>query len=350
MKLFPKSVLSLGLFTIAAVSPAYCQDVQNASKAQQPIREKSGPIRVNGVAAKVNGDVITLNELMIKVAPSQSVLMARFPRRGKAYQTQLNQLRSQVLDELIDRTIIFTEFKDRVKAFPDQDIEAEVKRIVQNVYNGDESLFREYLEATNLTRDQFKEQQRKELLVQIVRAQHFGDVPPPKEAELRKEYAEWSRANRDRKKDVGTYKRIYLRKDYGDGPEAQLKLAEQLSEQIRAGGDFAKLAKEHSDDSHAEDGGLWKDIPRPDLNHEFGFLLFETVGNEVMGPIEDNFGFNIIQVIDRKYGPPEKTFTAARDLMKRRVESEKKKANFEKWMKKMRRRAAIQKMIETEGE
>ncbi|MFT6178302.1 MAG: parvulin-like peptidyl-prolyl isomerase [Akkermansiaceae bacterium] len=339
---FPMA-LALGLFSTAAIFPATGQDVQKA--AEEQIRPKSGPIPVNGMAAKVNGDVITLNELMIKVAPMQSVLMARFPRRGLVYEKQLSELKSGILDELIDRTIIFTEFKDRVKAFPDADIEAEVARIVQNVYNGDEELFRQYLKATNLTRDQFKEQQRKELLVQIVRAQHFGDVPPPKEAELREEYAGWSLANRDRKKDEGTYKRIYLRKDLGDGPAAQLKLAEEISKKLKEGEDFGALAEAHSNDSKAEDGGLWDKIPRTDLNHEFGYLLFETEGNDVMGPIEDNFGFNIIQVLKRDLGPPEKSFADARSLMKRRVESEKKKANFEKWMKKMRTRAAIQKMI-----
>lgn len=335
--------LVLGLLSLSATLPATSQEVKKAP--EQQIRPKSGPMRVNGVAAKVNGDVITLNELMIKVAPLQSVLMARFPRRGNAFQSQLSELKSGILDELVDRTIIFTEFKDRVRTFPDQDIENEVKRIVQNVYNGDEELFRKYLKATNLTRDQFKEQQRKELLVQIVRSQHFGDVPPPKEAELRKEYAGWAIANRDRKKDVGTYKRIYLRKDLGDGAAAQLTLAEEIAKKLAAGEKFEELAIKHSDDSKAEDGGLWKDIPRTDLNHEFGFLLFETDGNEVMGPIEDNFGFNIIQVIKRVHGPAEKPFEEAKDLMKRRVESEKKKANFEKWMKKMRSRAVIQKMI-----
>jgi len=271
--------------------------------------------------------------------------MARHPRRGPIFDQQLAQLRSEILDDLVDRTIIFTEFKDRVKSFPDEDIEAEVKRIIQNVYGGDENRFRQYLKATNLTRDQFKEQQRKELLVQVVRSQHFGDVPPPTDAELQKEYALWKVANRDRTKDVGTYKRIYLRKDLGESPEAQLQLAEEISQKLAAGADFGELAKESSNDSKASNGGLWDKIPRPDLNHEFAFLLFETKGHEIMGPIEDNWGFNIVQVIDRSFGPPEKTFAGAKELMKRRIDSTKKKANFEKWMKKMRARAVIEKMV-----
>ncbi|MFL2658051.1 MAG: SurA N-terminal domain-containing protein [Akkermansiaceae bacterium] len=144
-------------------------------------------------------------------------------------------MKAGILDELIDRAIIFTEFKDRVRSFPDYQIENEVKRVVQNVYNGDEQLFKKYLKATNLTRDQFKEQQRKELLVQIVRAQQFGDVAVPKENELREEYGRWSITNRDRAKDLGTYRRIYLHKSRGGGPFSQLKLAEDIVKKLKNG-------------------------------------------------------------------------------------------------------------------
>lgn len=328
---------------IATVLPAFAQAPPDGSP-NGKIRSSQGPQLVNKIAAKVNGDVITLNELMIKVAPSQSVLMSRYPRRGATFQRQLEELKAGILDELIDRAIIFTEFKDRVRSFPDYQIENEVKRVVQNVYNGDEELFKKYLKATNLTRDQFKEQQRKELLVQIVRAQQFGDVAVPKENELREEYGRWSITNRDRAKDLGTYRRIYLHKSRGGGPFSQLKLAEDIVKKLKNGEDFNDLAKRYSNGSHAEQGGVWKDIPRTDLAMEFGTLLFETSGSEIMGPLEDQIGFNIVQVMERKLGPA-KAFTEAREEIQSRVISDKKKSNYQKWMKKMRARAVIKKML-----
>ena len=330
-------------FGIATVLPAFPQ-APPVSPQNEQIRPPQGAQLVNKIAAKVNGDVITLNELMIKVAPSQSVLMSRYPRRGAAFQRQLDELKSSILDELIDRAIIFTEFKNRVRAFPDYQIEDEVKRVVRNVYNGDEQLFKRYLKATNLTRDQFKEQQRKELLVQVVRGQQFGDVANPKENELREEYDRWSITNRDRTKDIGTYRRIYLHKGRGGGPFAQLKLAEDIVKKLNDGGDFNDLAKQYSNGSHAEQGGLWKDISRTDLAMEFGTLLFETNGSEIMGPFEDQIGFNIVQVMERKLGPA-KPFSEVRDEVQRRVISDKKKSNYQKWMKKMRARAVIKKML-----
>ena len=328
---------------IATVLPAFAQAPPDGSP-NGKIRSSQGPQLVNKIAAKVNGDVITLNELMIKVAPSQSVLMSRYPRRGATFQRQLEELKAGILDELIDRAIIFTEFKDRVRSFPDYQIENEVKRVVQNVYNGDEQLFKKYLKATNLTRDQFKEQQRKELLVQIVRAQQFGDVAVPKENELREEYGRWSITNRDRAKDLGTYRRIYLHKSRGGGPFSELKLAEDIVKKLKNGEDFNDLAKRYSNGSHAKQGGVWKDIPRTDLAMEFGTLLFETSGSEIMGPLEDQIGFNIVQVMERKLGPA-KAFTEVREEIQRRVISDKKKSNYQKWMKKMRARAVIKKML-----
>ena len=299
---------------------------------------------VNGIAAKVNGEIITLNELMIKVAPMQSVLMSQNPRRGPNYDRQVKKLRDQMLDELIDRTVIYSMHKQNLQSLPDHAVEEEIEKIIRNVYAGDRSRFKAYLKATNLTRAQFKEQQRKELLVSIIRAQHFGEVLPPTEKEMRIEYASWAKANRDRQKDVGTYKRIYILKTEGDLEKKRLQLAEDLVKQLKAGADFAELAKEHSGDSRASKGGLWENTPRTDLQHEFGFAIFETQTKEIMGPLEDQYGYNIIQIVERKLGPS-KPLSQVRDLIKNRVEGQKKRLNFEKWMKKLRARVPVEKMI-----
>jgi hypothetical protein len=48
--------------------------------------------------------------------------------------------------------------------------------------------------------------------------------------------------------------------------------------------------------------------------------------------------------MERKPGPAE-PFEKVSEEMKRRVVSEKKKSNYEKWMKKMRSSAVIEKML-----
>lgn len=306
-------------------------------------------IRVNGIAAKANGEIVTMNELIIKLAPMQSVLMARNPRRGPAYEAELKGLRDGLLDELIDRTIIYAEYKERINAIPDHVVEEEIEKIIRNAYAGDQALFRKYLKATDLSYNQFKEQQRKEILVSVIKSQQFGDPPPPSDAEMKKEYYKWARQNRDRSKDVGTYNKIYLLKQDRFNPavnrDDQLKLAEDIAQQIKDGADFAELAKKHSIDSMSDEGGLWKDVPRTDLNPEFGFLVFDYEGSEkLIGPIEDRNGFTIFKVVSRKYGSAA-PFSKVKDRMKKIVNDQKKNAKFQEWMKKLRARVPVKKML-----
>ncbi|MGE9268061.1 MAG: peptidylprolyl isomerase, partial [Verrucomicrobiales bacterium] len=305
-------------------------------------------VRVDGIAAKAHGEIVTMSELNIKLGPIQSVLMAQFPRKGPAYEAQLKEVRDTMLDELIDRAIIYGQFKDRIAAIPEHLVDQEVEKIVRNVYAGNEKLFNDYLRATGLTRAKFKEQQRKELLVQMVKSQHYGDLPPVTAAERNAEYAKWKIANRDREKDVATYQKIYIPKknllDPAATPEDQLELAESIVKQLKEGADFAELAKEHSVDAQASEGGLWEDVPRTDMSHEFGFVVFETKGHDLIGPLEDRNGYTIVKVKSRKLGPAD-PLSKVRDTIEKRVNDRKKKAEFDKWMKKVRSRKMVQKKI-----
>ncbi len=309
---------------------------------------RADPVRVNVIAAKAQGEVITMSEFNIKLGPIQSVLMSRFPRKGPAYKAQLKEVRDKMLDELIDRAIIYSQYKERVSAIPGYVVEEEVQKIIRNVYAGDEKLFNNYLKATGLTRAKFKQQQRKEILVSMVKAQHYGDLPPATDAELDEEYAKWKIANRDRKKDVATIYKIYIPKqditDPAVTPEQQLEIAESIAKKLKNGADFGELAKENSVDAMASEGGLWKDVPRTDLVHEFGFVVFETTGHEVMGPLEDRRGFTIVKVVKRDLGPA-KPLSKVRDKIEKRVNDRKKKAEFDKWMDKMREGKMVRKNL-----
>ncbi|MGA0854302.1 MAG: SurA N-terminal domain-containing protein, partial [Luteolibacter sp.] len=82
------------------------------SVAQAPTANKSGgPIEVNGIAAKVNGRVITKNQVSFMLAPVYAQLSAQYPRRGAEFEEQFKKAREGVMQELIDRRIILDEFK-----------------------------------------------------------------------------------------------------------------------------------------------------------------------------------------------------------------------------------------------
>jgi peptidyl-prolyl cis-trans isomerase SurA len=77
---------------------------------------------------------------------------------------------------------------------------------------------------------------------------------------------------------------------------------QQVRDRIVAGEDFAALAKEYSEDyGTAADGGLLPGyMKRGDLAPEYEATIFRLKAGEVSGIVETEFGFHIIQLLDRK--------------------------------------------------
>jgi parvulin-like peptidyl-prolyl isomerase len=80
--------------------------------------------------------------------------------------------------------------------------------------------------------------------------------------------------------------------------------AEDIRKQILAGVDFAKLAKENSDDSStAEKGGDLGYFRRGSMVPEFENAAFALKPNEVSEPVKSPFGYHVIRVEDHSATP-----------------------------------------------
>ena len=84
------SRLALPLVIFGAIfsSPAvYAQQAPRPPQAPPP--RPSGPIEVNGIAAKVNGRVVTKYQVSFMLAPVYAQLVTQFPRRGAQFEKNL---------------------------------------------------------------------------------------------------------------------------------------------------------------------------------------------------------------------------------------------------------------------
>ena len=85
----------------------------------------------------------------------------------------------------------------------------------------------------------------------------------------------------------------------------QKQKAEDVKEQLEDGGDFAELAKEYSQDpGSAEKGGDLGCLGRGETVPEFEEAAFGAEQGEIVGPVETEFGYHVIEVTDAK---PEQT-------------------------------------------
>ncbi len=86
--------------------------------------------------------------------------------------------------------------------------------------------------------------------------------------------------------------------------EARQK-AQAILERARKGEDFAKLAKENSDDPGSKDkGGEYDFFTRGRMVPEFDTVAFALKPGEISDVFETPFGYHIIKLEDRRSGPP----------------------------------------------
>src|SRR5688572_29363389 len=81
------SRLALALVVSSAILSGSGISAQQAAPPQRP----AGPIEVNGIAAKVNGRVVTKNQVTFMLAPVFAQLSAQFPRRGPQFEAKFKE-------------------------------------------------------------------------------------------------------------------------------------------------------------------------------------------------------------------------------------------------------------------
>ena len=335
-RLWPLFFLAIG---------AHAQEADPAARPEPRIQ--SGLVEVNRIAATVNGLPITAKEVGVMLAPEMARLAAEFPRRGPEFDRQMQETRDKILQELIDRQLIMSEFSKLQKKganLPDRIVDQEIERQVRALYGGDTQKLRDELAKARMSMATYRDLTRDKMIVQAMRAEKFKDAPPPLPGEVAAEYEEAKDGLRDTTKDVISFRKIFIpRVDSANPlatPDTQLALAEDITEEAKAGADFGELARAHSQDAFASEGGLQTDVPRSDLSPEFAAILFDGAEGEILGPLQDFAGFTIakIEKIQKGPAPP---LSEVKEFIEERVRAKKTSERYDNWIRQLRDEAMV---------
>ena len=131
----------------------------------------------------------------------------------------------------------------------------------------------------------------------------------------------------------------------GEGDEAEaaaLEQAELLIQDLEDGADFAALAQEHSDDAGSKvNGGDLGWFGRGRMVEPFEKAAFAAEVGEIVGPVESQFGYHIIQVTERKEATGEE-FEEAKSELRDKLLDEKRREKLTEWFVELKNVAAIE--------
>src|SRR5207302_7657905 len=126
------------------------------------------PQVVDGIAAIVNGEVITYSQVRALSAPREKLLRSQLT--GKDLESKLLELRQLALRDLVDRRLVIQAFKKESYQIPDHFVDQRMQEIIRESFGGDRNTFVKTLEAQNYTLGEFKEKEMERMIVAAMRS------------------------------------------------------------------------------------------------------------------------------------------------------------------------------------
>ena len=233
---------------------------------------------------------------------------------AKAYAQEQN---ITVSDEEVDRQIA------KIKA----QVGEQARSSGQDVSN--QEAYEQALKQNNITEDQLREDIRENLLpVQKVQERVTGDAAPS-DKEIQN-YYEKNKEAQFTTPEQRCVRHILFNKD-------QKEKAEDVKQKLENGGDFAKLAKENSQDpGSAENGGDLGCLGKGETVPEFEQAAFGAEQGEIVGPDKTEFGYHILKVTDVK---PEqaRSLQEVESQIRSQLATQKQSEAFNKWIEEQKK-------------
>ena len=116
------------------------------------------------VLAMVGDKVITTLDVAARMR--DEAIPAGLDAKGR--KERLNQLALEALDQLIENELVLQDFKGRKGKIPVEYLQSRIDRVVVAQANGDEEKFRDLLHENNMTYNDFVEQLKQSLAVEMM--------------------------------------------------------------------------------------------------------------------------------------------------------------------------------------
>jgi len=249
---------------------------------------------VDRIVAVIGNEIITQSDLDYQV-------------QFYAFQNRIDPntpgLRKQVLDALVNEKLLLTQALLDSLTVSDEEVnqrlDMQIQALVQQ-YGSETRVEETYGMPISRMKREFRDDMRKQLLVNKVQQAKLGNL-----SVTRREVEEFYAAYKDSLPKVPTsvdISHIFIMPKIS--PQAlndAFARAKALEDSLKAGADFAELARRYSEDKASASGGGdlgW--IRRGELVKAFEEVAFSLKENQISSPVLTEFGYHIIQLLGRR--------------------------------------------------
>jgi len=295
------------------------------------------PEVVDGIAAIVNGEVVTYSQVRDLSGPREKLLRSQF--KGDELIAKMKEARQAALKDLIDRQLILQSFKKENFQIPDHYIEEKMHDVIRENFGGDRNTFVKTLQAQNYTLGEFKKMESERMIVQAMRSQKVKinrTVSPTKIEEYYKTHREEFTTKEEMKL------RLIMIPSHAheSGAAAQKAMAEEIVGKLANGAEFDRMAQIYSEDSSRELGGDWGWIERKTLAEPLEKAAFKLGIGKVSKIVEFSGNYYILKADDKRGGATRSLAEAHDDIEKKLIQQEAQDLQ-ERWLASLRSKAFI---------
>jgi peptidyl-prolyl cis-trans isomerase SurA len=295
------------------------------------------PEVVDGIAAVVNGDIITFSQVRALVSPREKLL--RSQASGEDLVKKIREAREAALKDLIDRQLIIQAFKKDNFQIPDHYVDERIHEIIQESFGGDRNTFIKTLEAQNYTLGEFKKMETERMIVQAMRGKNVKRdmIASPTKVE------EYYKAHRDEftAKEQVKLRLIMIPAHANDGnASSQRAMAEEILGKLANGAEFDRMAQIYSEDSSRDLGGDWGWIERKTLAAPLERMAFNLPVGRISNIIEFSGNFYLLKVEDKRGGET-RTLAQVREEIEKKLLQVEAQDLQERWIASLRSKAYI---------
>ncbi len=283
----------------ASAPPAATAAKQSPAAAPTSAADSDKDDALDAIAAMVNDEAVLASDV------EEQLYLYLQRANARPDPAQLDTLRRQILDQLIDEKLLLAEAKRQGMTASDAEIEKQIDQAIADAKErlGGEAAYREQLKRENTSeaqlREKYRGELRRQLMVRRLVEKQFPRRPVPQtEAEA------YFAAHRDKFPKVPAEMRLSVIQITPEPDSAAVAAgrAKALAARRRivAGEKFAKVAAEVSDDPGSKDaGGDVGFFTHGRMEKAFEDVAFSAPLHQLSQPVRSPYGWHLIEVLER---------------------------------------------------